>query len=240
MNEYVFCAKHVYDTWARRILRHLFNGCRKCRPSVSVSGVSRTSGLYRRLGCSAHVGLAALIAAGLSGGIVSAITSKAGLFLSAFTYGYCLFIFSVWKGGSFYLLKETWSRSLLAFIIVGGALITVEQLRKAMYIMALAAVAILVFSVLFASGTSGRLAFIREPYPTRTPWPRICFSRSPSAFSFFSKQKDRCESSRILVTLMLLGMTLRTGSRSGLVSIAILSVYIFFSASVPKKFLMAR
>ena len=43
----------------------------------------------------------------------------------------------------------------------------------------------------------------------------------------------------ILVTLMLLGMTLRTGSRSGLVNIGVLGIYLFFRASVPKKFLIA-
>ena len=109
-----------------------------------------------------------------------------------------------------------------------------------MYIMALAAGAILAFSVLFASSTSGRLAF--SPGNLSNPNALAAYLLLTVPFCFFiflQSKKIAVKALASLVTLMLLGMTLRTGSRSGLVSIRDLSAYIFFSASVPKKILMA-
>jgi O-antigen ligase len=202
--------------------------------------VSRTPDFIGVSGVALFVGMAGLIATGMTGGVARAFTSKAGLYLSAFTVWLCVcLLFSVWKGGSFHLLKDTWSRSLLAFVIVGGALITVEQLRKAMYIMSLAAGAILVFSVLFGSAASGRLAFSRGTLANPNALAAYLLLTVPFCFFIFLQSKKiAVKAAASLITLMLLAMTLRTGSRSGLVSIGILGAYIFFSASVPKKLLM--
>ena len=203
--------------------------------------ISRTPDFIGVSGVALAVGLAALTAVALSGGVASAITSKAGLFLSAFTVWLCVcLVFSVWKGGSFHLLKETWSRTVLAFVIVGGSLFTVAQLRKAMYTTAAAAVAMLMFAVLFASGASGRLAFHQGTLSNPNELAAYLLLTVPFClFVFLESKKMVVKIAMILVTLMLLGMTLRTGSRSGLVNIGVLGIYLFFRASVPKKFLIA-
>ena len=153
--------------------------------------VSRTPDFIGVSGVALFVGMAALNAAGMTGGIARALTSKAGLFFSAFTVWLCVcLVFSVWKGGSFHLLKRPGAESLLAFVIVGGSLITVDQLRKAMYIMALAAVAILVFAVLFASAASGRLAFqAGEHWPIQTTLAAYLLLTVPFCFFVFLQSK---------------------------------------------------
>lgn len=171
---------------------------------------------------------------------MSAISSKAGLLLSAFTVWLCVcLLFSVWKGGSFHLLKETWSRTVLAFVITGGSLFTIAQLRKAMYTTAGAAAAIVMFGFLFASAESGRLAFHRGTLANPNELAAYLLLTIPFCFFvFWDSKKVIVKMAMVLVTLLLLAMTLRTGSRSGLVNIGILGFYLFFHASVPKKILM--
>lgn len=203
--------------------------------------VSRSTDFIGIPGVVLTVGLVALIAIGLTGGIARAPTSKPGLFFIAFTVWLCVSLpFSVWKGGSFELLKDTWSRSLFAFIIVGGALVTIAHLRKAMYAAALAATAMLGLAFVFASAATGRLAFHQGTLSNPNELAAYLLLTVPFClFVYMESRNGFVKAGTVIVILMLLGMTLRTGSRSGLVTICIIGVYMFFSASLPKKLLMA-
>jgi len=202
--------------------------------------VSRTPDFIGIAGVALLVGLVALIAIGLSGGMAKSVTSKPGLFFIAFTIWLCVCLpFSVWKGGSFELIKDTWSRSLLAFIIVGGSLVTLGHLRKALFTMAVAAIAILGLAFKFASAESGRLAFIQGTLANPNDMAAYLLMTVPFClFVFMESRNGFVKAGMAIVSLMLLVMTLRTGSRSGLVNIGILGAYMFFTASFRKKLLM--
>jgi O-antigen ligase len=202
--------------------------------------VSRTTDFIGVSGIALFVGLVGLISTGLTGGIARALTSKIGLSLIAFSAWLCVCVpFSVWMGGSVGLLKETWSRSFMAFVIIGGSLVTITQLKKAMYTAALAAMAISVFALKFASAESGRLAFNQGTLANPNDLAAYLLMTVPLCFFVFIESKTVVvKVGAVLMILVLLAMTLRTGSRSGLVTIGILALYLFWSASVPKKILM--
>ena len=202
--------------------------------------VSRTPDFIGIAGVALIVGVAALIAIGLSGGMAKSLTSKPGLFFIAFTVWLCICLpFSVWKGGSFELLKDTWSRSLLAFIIVGGSLVTLGHLRKALYTMAIAAIAILGLAFKFATADSGRLSFTQGTLANPNDMAAYLLMTVPFClFVFMESRNGFVKAGMVIVSLMLLVMTLRTGSRSGLVNIGILGAYMFFTASFRIKLLM--
>lgn len=102
----------------------------------------------------------ACIATVFGGRLLFSLTSRPGLFLSAFTASILLGIpFSLWKGGSFHEFVDLWWKSYLTFILVSGLTFSLKQLRRAFLLLALASVCIVYLALIATrSYADGRIS----------------------------------------------------------------------------------
>src|SRR5260370_40564967 len=103
--------------------------------------------------------LAAVIAASVLGGaFITAFSSRIGVFLLIFTIWLVIDIpFSVWQGGSFQLVLESWPKALMVFVAVAGLTSTLEQCRRVMSWIAIAIGILALTSLLLGDVSQGRL-----------------------------------------------------------------------------------
>src|SRR5438445_8143247 len=94
----------------------------------------------------------------LCGALFTALATKIGLLLLAFTA--CLLIdlqFSMWRGGSFQIVVQSWPKCLLLFVAVGGLVTTLRQCKQVMLAIALATGLLAWISLILGNTTNGRL-----------------------------------------------------------------------------------
>jgi hypothetical protein len=190
---------------------------------------------FARLHIPAICSLLVIASCILCGAFVTAFTSRIGLMLLGFTL--CMFAdvpFSVWKGGSFALVTETWPKSLMVFIGVAGLVATLRQCKQVMLTLALGTGALAWFSVMLGGASHGRLVlsegtkfanpndlaqalliglpfwFLLARNPNRTPFRRII----PVAF----------------IALMM-GVLAKTGSRGAFITAIALMLVVFWHAT---------
>lgn len=103
--------------------------------------------------------VAALAVCVLTRGIERSMQTKIGVLLLAFTFWVMVGMpFSVWKGGSWETFSDKWVKSLLAYFLVAGLLITSKDVRKIMNTLAISSVVIVILARLFKQiGEDGRL-----------------------------------------------------------------------------------
>ena len=102
---------------------------------------------------------AALAICVLTRGIERSMQTRVGAMLLALTFWMLMGLpFSVWKGGSWETFTDKWIKSLLAYFLVAGLVITVRDARKVMTTIALSSVIIVVLAQAFKQiGPDGRL-----------------------------------------------------------------------------------
>jgi O-antigen ligase len=83
------------------------------------------------------VSIVALVVAVVNRSLLNGFTNKIGLMIIGFTVWMVLAIpTSVWLGGSVELLKETWSKSLAAFIVTAALIFSSKQTIRAIHVLA--------------------------------------------------------------------------------------------------------
>src|SRR5947209_3337179 len=86
----------------------------------------------------------------LTRGIERTFQTKVGALLIAFTAWMLVCLpFSVWKGGTWSLLSETWYKSLLSYFLVAGLLLTSKDCRRIMYTLGFSSVVIVGLALAF-------------------------------------------------------------------------------------------
>ncbi len=169
--------------------------------------------------------LAALTALVLTGGLFRAFSSSAGRWLIAFTAWLIVTVpFSVWPGGSVQLVIDHWSKSFLVFVIVGGLLRSVRHCRTAMYTIGCAAVATTVLSYIYGTDAlAGRLALQQGVLANPNDLAQILLLGLPFLWLIGAKGATMLTRSLVGVSsVCLLLITLRTGSRAGIVGLCVL------------------
>src|SRR5215212_2792203 len=92
--------------------------------------------------------LLALIFAAIGGGIGLALFSRAGFWITAFTFWlFAAVPFSSWPGGSVQMLLDQWIKSFLVFVIVAGSLRTIRHCQLAMYAIGLSVLTIVIMAL---------------------------------------------------------------------------------------------
>ena len=101
-----------------------------------------------------------LSAAVFAGGWGRVFSSPVGRYLTAFTLWLALSVpFSFWQGGSYRLLVNKWLKSFLCFVLILCLVRTLDQCRKAIYVIALSVLALTVMCLVLGRTTAGgRLA----------------------------------------------------------------------------------
>ena len=183
-----------------------------------------------------------LIAAAATGGIPLALGSRAGLLLCLFTG--CIFValpFSVWKGGSFALIKETWSRSFMTFVIIAASIHGVSQCRRAVLTFSWATAFIVLASRFRGSMENGRLGMDLGTLKNPNDFAAYLLLGLPFCIYALITPSESKPNRFMSVALlpMVAILILKTGSRSGLLVLLGIVTFMFFKLSARGKLLIA-
>jgi O-antigen ligase len=169
----------------------------------------------------------------LTGGLWRALSNRPAALFGLLTALFLVSVpFSAWKGGSVDLMFM-WFRSLLYFVILAGAVISVRQCKTAMYTLACGGVAIGIQSIFAASDTSDRLRFEAAgslSNPNDLAFYLIfsvpcCILLTLTARKFIFKALGAVSALGILLAVF------RTGSRGGMVLTCVLFALVFAASS---------
>ncbi len=146
-------------------------------------------------------------------------------------------VFSSWRGGTLQMFHDYWSKAILICIVTSMLVVTLEDLRKVLYTLAYATLVLIVVGTLWSGTVGGRLTIFGGSAASLSN-PNEIASRLLTGFCFclFLLSSERGFSiKRCLVGLaipVLLVMALRTGSRTGLLTLFALCAMLALRASL--------
>jgi len=168
---------------------------------------------------------------------ITAFSTKIGKFAGLFTLWLVICIpFSQWKGGSFALLQDELSRSILIFMMVGTAANSLRKVQSVISIVGCAVVVTMGIALWQNVRIDGRLTMAAGQYSNSNDLAQVillgmCFLPvlGVRAKSRFLKILSYGMILPLMYTLFV------TGSRAGLVAMLVLAGVVFMAASVGKK-----
>jgi putative inorganic carbon (HCO3(-)) transporter len=203
-----------------------------------------------RIGTSLHlamiVAILGMVALFLSGGVRRMISSRITILVLIFT-GWLVAIlpFSIWRGGSVQMLFNNWLYPLLTTLLLSGLVGNLTQCRKAMKAVAYSTMFVLAMSLLFGSATAemrdvGRFAITEGTFQNANDFAATLLIGAP--FCLLMAMRKGMSAGKV-IGLGMCGLValniVRTGSRSGLCGLALLTFLVFLRVSVPIKALLA-
>lgn len=186
--------------------------------------------------------LLALLAAMLFGGAVRAVFSKVGIGLLAFTAWLCVCTpFSIWRGGSFQMLRDSWALSLFSFVIIASSVQGLEQCRKIMFSLAAATIFIQFFAVMMRRVQEGRVALLGGTLGNANYLAMMLLMGAPFClFVIRTKPGKSLFKLACVAMLVFIPVTVATtGSRGGLVTLAVMFLLYFWPLPVSQKVVVA-
>lgn len=186
--------------------------------------------------------IGAMIAAVQAGKLPSMLSSKAGICLSLFTMFLILSIpFSSWKGGSFHSFMDSWSKSYIAFFLVGGLVFTIQQMRKSLFLLGLGTIGTIYFSFKATKmNDDGRMAVEYGSLGNSNDLAGALLTGLPFLL-YIMFDKRRSAFVRIIcfpLACVLMLVVFKTGSRSGLITIVVMVLLFFLRATAGNKLKM--
>ncbi len=208
--------------------------------------VSRASEFIDR-GDNIHM---AFVSAGLAtvgalatGGFLKAFTHRIGISLGLFTLWLLVEApFSTWRSGSFQNLTEGWLKSYLTFIIVAALIFSMKQVRGLYLSIALATTFAVVVSMFAGveSAQDSRLATVEGTFSNANDLAAQLLMGLPFLL-YCAGDRERNIVFRLISVAtvpFLLVVVLRTGSRGGLVAVAVLAIIYIIKTTMAKRLLM--
>ncbi|MCU1274392.1 MAG: O-antigen polymerase [Bryobacterales bacterium] len=179
----------------------------------------------------------------LSGRLQYVFASPIGICLSAFTVWLIFAIpFSVWQGGSFHVFTELWSKSFLLFVMMACLIRTVRQCRLTMYGIAGGVLVVVAMCLYFRNTVEdGRLRLPDGMLSNPNDVAQVLLMGMPFLI-FMMIRKHGLPFQRILAALCLLPLFIvlfKTGSRGGLLTLAVICLLSFARASLASKVKLA-
>jgi O-antigen ligase len=175
----------------------------------------------------------AFIGAVLGGDLGGAIGSKVGLLLIAFTGWACVTLpFSTWPGGSLSTLRDVWFKSAMVFYLLGAVLLTARECTRGFYALAAGTATTVLLSFRYANMDSGRLAFGHGTLGNPNDFATYLLVGAPFCVFALLRAGVFMRIAWMGVIALLLMQFVRTGSRAGLVAVAIVSIYVFWKSPV--------
>lgn len=185
--------------------------------------------------------LMSLTAAFLIGGVPPALGSRTGILLCLLSiWMIAATPFSVWKGGSVHLLKESWSRAFMTFVIVGATIQGVKQCRTTMYTLAWATGFIVLLSRFRGSTESGRLSLDTGTLQNPNDFAAYLLLGLPFClYGIITKGEPKLQRFMgMFLVPVVATLVLKTGSRSGLLTFILVLVFLFFRIPARGKLVM--
>jgi O-antigen ligase len=176
----------------------------------------------------------------LGGGLREAFATRIGKLMGLFTIWLIVCTaFSDWRGGSFEMLKETWSKSFLVFIIVAGATTSTIQVRRMMIAIGLGSAGAMVLAHVLHGSVEGRLSLPDGYLSNPNDFAQVLLI----GLCFFWVLTDAWKSSltRVVVgavTLAFLYTIFETGSRGVLLAVIGIAILVFLQASPMRKVIL--
>jgi len=177
-------------------------------------------------------------AAALAGGLLEAFRTPVVLMFTAFSGWFLLTILtSQWRGGSIMMLTNYWMPSYACVLLVPSLISSLDQCRKACYVLAFSLIPILWATVVYQSQVGGRDQVLFGTLGNPNDLAFALLLLIPFAVfvikteSLWSWKTITC----LLAILFALLKTLKTGSRSGIITMTICSVILFFVGRMKSK-----
>ena len=197
------------------------------------TGTLELVGFLRAVHLLLVVGALGLIAVFVTGRFMQVVLSPVGKLVTLFTVWFILCIpMAIWRGGSFQVFVDIWSRSFLAYILIAGLISTVAHSRKAFHTIAysvgfLASLAL----VLHQYDRTGRLDLAGGRYENANEFGFSLLVGLPFlAFMFLQGRGVRKAAAVVLAGPVLIALA-KTGSRACLLGAGMLVLFVFFQAS---------
>lgn len=184
----------------------------------------------------------ALFSALLFGGAIRAIFSRVGICLLSFTLWLCICTpFSTWRGGSVRMLRDFWVLALFSFVIIASAVQGLEQCRKIMYTLAAATIFIEGFTLLLGRIQGGRLALLGGTLGNANYLAMMLLMGVPFCL-FVIRTRSGASLFKVACAVMIFfvpATVATTGSRGGLVTLAVMFLLFFLPLPVSQKLVAA-
>ena len=186
-------------------------------------------------------GIAALALSLLNGSFMTRLKSTQGICLVAFT-GWLMLstIGSFWRGGSFEMLTQTWSKSLIGFFVVAASIWTIDQCKRAMSAMAVGLIGVEIAKLFLGAQIEGRLGI--EGSGSLGNSNALAFHILVILpFALLMWMQGKWKGKLIAVPVLVYGMitVLQTGSRAGLLELGVLLLVFFMRLPAPGKVVFA-
>ncbi len=181
---------------------------------------------------------AAFVLMVFTGGLMRALLAKPGITLTLFTlWLLAITPFSVWKGGSFGLLRDYWSKSFVLYIILAGLLVSAGHCRKVLYAIGVAALIVVAMALAEEGSAQQRLDLGLGTFgnPNDLAF-YLCFGLPGCVLFVLDSQPFRPRRLAALAGCGLLCvLVFQTGSRMGLLMLLAAAAFILLTASLAGK-----
>ncbi len=180
----------------------------------------------------------ALIFMLLSGGLWRAASTTPARLLLAFT-AWMVFVlpFSIWKGGSWGMLRDDWSRAISTFLVVAGLTVTLSNCRRIMGAVLLGTTTAGLIALLKNHRPGGRLALPVGLFSNSNDMAQMMLFALPLTALFWGKGVFKSLLSVASFGILLL-VVLGSGSRSALLAIGVLLLLVFIRSSATHRLLI--
>lgn len=189
------------------------------------------------LGSSGHIirVLSALTLAAtiLGGGLKRALLTRPNLYLALFTLWNLLAVpFSIWKGGSFKVVVDSWLKQYLLYLAIAGLIVTARQCRRVLYTLGAATLAIAVMSLVVPKEATERLQLEGGALGNPNDLAFFLLIGLPFCLLPAAEGKGRpvLRVAALLSSALIVLLVLKTGSRGGMVVMIGLVLMMFWMA----------
>ena len=144
--------------------------------------------------------------------------------------------FGIFRSGSLGTLQLYWSRSMMVFFAVAGCVFTLEHFRRTLLAFSVATLALSVYSLSQGSETQGRIGMESGFFSNPNDLAAILMMAMPLIIAAGRSLENAPLRFLLFASTIFLWMTfLRTGSRGGFISMVVVTVALFFQASLLRK-----
>jgi len=187
-----------------------------------------------------HVGGLAMVLAVLGlfgalvgGDILSAIRSRVGLLLIAFTLWIAITIpTSSWPGGSMKMLTDVWSKNVIVFFMMVAVFTRTPQCLRVFHVLALATVTIVLLSYKYGTMQTGRLQFMQGSLANPNDFSMYLLVGLSFCLFAFQRSGLLMKMFWMVGLAALVNTVLKTGSRSGLLTMGIMFALLVFRSGL--------
>ncbi len=179
------------------------------------------------------VGGLGLIAVFVTGRFMQVLFSPIGKLLSIFTIWFILCIpMSMWRGGSFEVFTDDWSKAFLAYFLTAGLIATASQAKKAFHVIAYSIAFLALLTLALHTPTNdGRLALVGTRYGNANELAWTLLVGLAFLGFMFQRGNPRQKALAAVLAVPELLALLKTGSRAGIIGAVMLFLFAFFQAS---------